>query len=126
MYKREDRLKALFLQEVTFAIRNKEQLKKHGLLTITDVEILDEGKILRVFFSVFGSEEDKEKTGLMLSALAWEIKQSMKKRLKLRIIPNIVFMPDDTPERAGKIEEIFRKIASEKRDETPGTPENRN
>lgn len=119
---RDEKLKALFLKEINSALRNKEELKRNAVLTITDVELTNEGKDLIVYFSVFGKEEEKKQIFLILNSMSLEIKQILKKRLRLKIIPNITFEFDDTPQRASRIEEIFRKISMEKNDEN--SPEN--
>jgi len=119
MYKRrEEKLKALFLSEINYAIRNKEELRNCGLLTITDIEIIDQGKNIKVFFSVLGNEIEKKKIFLILNSLTYEIKSIFKKRLTLKIIPNISFEFDDTPQRASRVEKLFRQISLEKDDES--------
>jgi len=118
MYKRrEEKLKALFLSEINNVIRNKEELRNYGLLTITDIEIIDQGKNIKVFFSVLGNEIEKKKIFLILNSLTYEIKSIFKKRLTLKIIPNISFEFDDTPQRASRVEKLFRQISLEKNDE---------
>ena len=117
MYKRrEEKLKALFLKEINYAIRDKEELRDCGLLTITDLEITDQGKIIKVFFSVLGNENEKKKTLSLLNSFTYEIKNILKKRLTIKIIPNIIFEFDDTPQKASHIEKIFKQISLERSD----------
>jgi ribosome-binding factor A len=116
MYKRSERLKSLFLHEVNLFFQNKQEIKKGGLFTITGVELTDDSKLLKVYFSFFGDVDIEEKKR-MLDSYIWDMKQIMKKRLKLKIIPNIIFAHDETPEKANRIEEILKKIDLEKRDE---------
>ncbi|MEW5951527.1 MAG: 30S ribosome-binding factor RbfA [Elusimicrobia bacterium] len=122
MFDRNERLSSLFLSEVNFVLRDKHELKSDGLFTVTGVEISDEGKALKVYFSVFGSSKTEEENLKIIESFSREIKNSMRKRLKLKIIPNISFCFDSTPQRAGRIEEILRKINSEKENEKPETP----
>lgn len=119
MFERNSRLQSLFLEEVSLALRAKEELKSDGLFTITGVEIIDEGKILKVYFSVFGSSRRPEENLRIIEGFAGEVKRSMRRRLKLKIIPNIVFEIDTTPERAGRIEELLKKINSERENDPP-------
>lgn len=119
MFDRNSRLQSLFLEEVNLSLMSKEELKTDGIFTVTGVEILDEGKILKVYFSVFGSSKTEMENLKKIESFSTEIKRSMKKRLRLKIIPNIVFQYDNTPERAGKIEELLKKINAERENDIP-------
>lgn len=113
MFKREDRLKELFLREVNLALKDVAGLNTHGILTLTGLELTGEGKQMDVFFSVFGSAAERAKTHAILTSSIHYIRHTLKKRLRLRVIPAIVFKYDNTPEEAAKLEELFKKIQSE-------------
>ena len=70
----------------------------------------------KVFFSVFGSPEDKIKTQNALSILRKEIGAKLRGRLHLKRIPSFSFEFDDTPEKASRVESIFQVIEKEKHD----------
>ena len=117
MFKRTDRLKELFFREVNLALKDVHGLNSHGIVTLTGVELVDEGKMLHVYFSVFGGEYDRTWTEALLTRSIHQIRAGLKKRLRLRIIPAVMFKYDPTPEEAAKIETIFDKIRAEKKDE---------
>lgn len=116
MFKREDRLKELFLREITAALRGVNGLNScgAGILTITGVDLTNDAKDLSAYYSVIGTPQQKERCERILKASIRDIRQTLKKRLRLRIIPNLVFKFDDTPEYAAHIEDLFTKIKSEK------------
>jgi len=118
MFKRTDRLKELFFREVSLALQDVHGLNSHGIVTLTGVELVDDGKMLHVYFSVFG--HDKAWTEALLTRSIYLIRAALKKRLRLRIIPAIMFKYDPTPEAAAKIETLFDKIRAEKKDDRPG------
>jgi len=122
---RDDRLKSVFLNEINMALSNREDIKEIAFFTVTDTELLDEGKVLNVYFSIFESDEKskEKKINLLLeklNSLSFEIKSIIRKRIKTKYVPNIYFKFDSTPQKAQKIEEILKKISSEKKDETSG------
>lgn len=121
MFDRNERLISLFLSEVNFVLRGKYELTSDGIFTITGAELSDDSKDLKVFFSVFGSSRTAQENLAIIESFSREIKNSMKKRLKLKIIPNISFYPDSTAEKADRIEEIIRKINLERENEKPET-----
>jgi ribosome-binding factor A len=121
MFKRTDRLKELFFREVNLALQDVHGLNSHGIVTLTGVELVDDGKMLHVYFSVFGGEYDKTRTAALLTRSIYQIRAGLKKRLRLRVIPAIMFKYDSTPEEAARIETIFDKIKAEKKDEDTGS-----
>lgn len=112
---RTDRLKELFFREVSLALLDVHGLNSRGIVTLTGVELVDEGKMLHVYFSVFGSEQDKTWTDALLTRSIYLIRAAFKKRLRLRVIPAIMFKYDNTPEAAARMESIFDKIKVEKK-----------
>jgi ribosome-binding factor A len=113
---RSDKLKSMFLEELNMVISKREDLKEIAFFTITDVELIDEGKILNVYFSVYDTKErQNEKIEILtakLNEISNEIKGKIRKRIRTKFVPNIVFKYDNTPDRASRIEEIFKKINS--------------
>ncbi|MCX7641484.1 MAG: ribosome-binding factor A [Elusimicrobiales bacterium] len=125
---KEDKLKSAFLYEINAALSKRQDLKEIALITITDIEIIDEGKRVDVYYSFFGDNDDQQKIEEItayLEELTPEIKTVIRKRVKTRFVPNIQFKYDKTPTKASKIEEIFKKIELEKYDsfKDKGNPE---
>ena len=110
MSRRHERLSELFFREVSFALKDINGLNAYGILTLTGVSLSADGKNMDVYFSVYGSEADREKSHRILNKSVRFIRQNLKARLRLRIIPNINFKFDDTPDKASKIEEILSRI----------------
>ncbi|MHB0996271.1 MAG: ribosome-binding factor A [Elusimicrobiales bacterium] len=119
--KRNERLKELFLQEISVQLRNVNGINTRGILTLTGAKLTSDGKVLYVFYSVLGSEEERKRKELLLAANVWDIRSALFKRLRLKVVPEIVFKFDDTPEKASHIEKLLNKIRSEhdKTDENP-------
>lgn len=114
MFRRSERLNELFLAEVNFALRDVNGLNSSGIVTITGVKISPDGKDLAVYYSVLGSPQDRERTGGILQGAVREVRESMRKRLRLKYIPNLAFRYDPTPSEAARLEKVFRKLESEK------------
>lgn len=121
MSKRNERLRELFLQEISAALRNVNGINANGILTLTGAELTKDGKVLYVYYSVLGTLEQRQRKELMLKANARELRHSLFKRLRLKAIPELVFKFDETPEKAAHIEDIFTRIRSEN-DETDANP----
>ncbi len=110
---RNERLKELFLREISAALRNVNGLNVRGILTLTGADLTRDGKILYVYYSVLGTEEERKRKELLLNANVRDVRSLLFKRLRLKVIPEIVFKFDETPEKASHIEDIFKRIRSE-------------
>ncbi|MCK5358791.1 MAG: 30S ribosome-binding factor RbfA [Elusimicrobiales bacterium] len=95
---------------MSFALKDINGLNSYGILTLTGVSLSKDSKNMDIYFSVYGSETDKTQSHRILNKSVRFIRQSLKTRLRLRIIPNIEFKFDDTPDKASKIEEILTRI----------------
>ncbi len=115
MIDRTKRLEALFLQEINTIITKMTAAGNFGgFVTITAVRVAKDLATAKVYFSVFGSPEDKKKTQDQLSLLRKELGALLRHRLHLKRIPSFSFEYDDTPEQASRVESIFRVIEKEK------------
>jgi len=112
MFKRADRLKELFLHEIVALLPEIRDPGMKGFITITGLELSNDKKSVVVFFSVYGTEEDRISTGEALERSRGFIRQKLGK-LRLKVIPEIRFRYDQTPERADRVEVLLHKIKSE-------------
>ena len=111
MIDRTRRLETLFLEEInTIISRMIASGSFSGFITVTGVRISKDLASAKVFYSVFGSDEDKKRAAHNLSVLRGEIGALLRKRIHIKRIPSFSFEIDDTPERASRVEKIFSKI----------------
>ncbi|MCA6071372.1 MAG: ribosome-binding factor A, partial [Endomicrobium sp.] len=85
-----------------------------GLVTITGLKLTDDLLSCKIYYSVFGSAEDKQKADEVLERNTGEVRHQLALRLNLRRTPVIFFVYDDTNERATKVFDILKKIEEEK------------
>ena len=111
--KRNERLKELFLQEISAQLRNVNGINANGILTLTGADLTSDCDVLYVYYSVLGTEEERRRKELILKANSRDIRTALFKRLRLKTVPEIIFKFDDTPEKASHLESLFKKIHSE-------------
>jgi len=111
--KRNERLKELFLQEINAALRNVNGINANGILTLTGSELTKDSKVLYVYYSVLGTDAERQRKEFILKANSRDIRTQLFKRLCLKNIPELVFKFDETPEKAAHIESIFKQIRNE-------------
>ena len=70
----------------------------HPMTSVVSVEVTPDLKFAKVFVSVLGNEEDKEKTNAGLKSAASHIRSKLAKNLNLRNTPELTFVIDDSIE----------------------------
>ncbi len=80
-----------------------------GLATVTEVKMSSDLKIARVFVSVLGSPEDRERTLLGLNKASSHIRHEISSLLRLRATPELDFQYDRSIEYGARIEELLEQ-----------------
>jgi ribosome-binding factor A len=78
-----------------------------GLVTITAVEMTDDLKHARIFFSVVGDEDARRRSLAGLQSAAGFLRREVGRRLQLRYAPELTFRLDPTPERAQRLTDLL-------------------
>lgn len=93
-----------------------------GMVSIASIKVTPDLLEARIYLSLF---QVKEPAAVMkiIESRAWEIKKELADRVKhqLRRIPVLHFYLDDTLDYVFKMEEIFKQITPEKKEDTPPT-----
>jgi len=112
-YKRSERVKKLLHQKICKIL---PEIKDPGLgfVTITDVEVSDDLSESKIFFSVLGSKKEKEDTTNILLKAVGFVRQRLGEGLKLRNVPTINFIYDDSFERANKVFSLLDEVSEER------------
>ncbi len=110
MFSRNDRLKELFLHEISTLLPTLRDPGLSGILTVTGLELAKDQKSAKVFYSVLGTAMDKQSTAAALERSIPFVRKMLYSRLDLKFIPRLTFHYDATPERAHRIENILRSL----------------
>lgn len=107
---RNERVRKELMREISDILR-KEIRGLVGVVSITDVEVSHDNSFAKVFYSVFGSEEQKKKSIDIINANVSKIRYEVGRRIRLRLTPELRFIPDDSIERGSRVTEILNKIS---------------
>jgi ribosome-binding factor A len=113
------RLQDQLREEISAIIQQEIKDPGIGFITILDVKLTEDLKYAKVLYSVYGSEEEKQKTAVALKRAKGYIKHLLGDRIQLRYMPDLTFAPDTEQERMERVDELLRKIESEKVDGVP-------
>ena len=115
MYERNERLKELYKELVSTHLREVKDPGLVGFITITDVDLSNDRKTLKVFYSIMGSDAERERAASALERAAPYLRELVKKKVAVKTIPNLIFTYDNTPKQASRIDELLNKLEKEKK-----------
>ncbi|MBN2791461.1 MAG: 30S ribosome-binding factor RbfA [Desulfuromonadales bacterium] len=99
--------------EISLMLQREIKDPRIGFVTIMDVEVAPDLSHATVFFTVFGSEEEKNETLLGLQSTAGYLRREMGRRLHLKRIPQLHFRYDKTTDQGAHMEDLFIKLKEE-------------
>jgi len=108
-------------REVSLILQEELYDPRLGFTTITRVELTPDLSFARIYFSVYGSEQQWKDTQEGLEHASGFIRRLLGERLKLRFVPEVVFKGDHSSEYSILIEQEIQKIRKDKND-TKKTP----
>ena len=114
MASRTDKLDSLLLKEISAIIQFDINDPKLGFTTVSDVRISPDLSHAKVYVSFLGKNYKKRDGMEVLKRSKGFIKSELAHRIKLRKIPDLEFIVDDTLDRVDRIETILSKNNEEK------------
>lgn len=76
-------------------------------IQLTDTDLTDDLRILKVYYYIDGSDEEKREALKGLESAKGYIKRAIATKLDLRLVPDILYYFDETIERAEKLDKIL-------------------
>ena len=110
--RRVERLSDLLKQEISMILFSKMKDPRLSMCTITDVAMGGDYRHARVYISVVGNSEQREKTIDALNAASGFIRHELR-GLNLRHIPTLFFEADTGAEYSQHIEELLKSVKKE-------------
>lgn len=107
--KRVTRVAELLREEIALILLHKSHDPRLKEITVTTVEMTPDLKLARVYYVVRQGVELSEVEAALDKAPGF-VKQEMARGHLLRVMPELVFLPDKGFEKAARLEELFHKI----------------
>lgn len=97
-------------REVSSIIATEVKDPRLGMLSITDVDVSRDLSFAKVYFSMLGAEEEREKTLEGLNRAKGFIRTELAKRLRVRHTPEITFHFDPSLEQGAKMDALLKTL----------------
>jgi ribosome-binding factor A len=119
--RRIERINHLLRQEIADLLTReiKDATLSSALISIIDVETSSDLRSAKVYFSVYGEEEEIQATRDRLNRAAGFLHHNLKERLDLRHTPHLEFILDRSLARGARIMQLMRTIEEEREHREP-------
>lgn len=97
-------------KEISNIIHDELKDPRLGFVTVTRVELTQDLRYAKIFFSVLGKDEEYQKTKAALDSALGFIRRLIAQRVKLQFVPEITFKEDRSSEYSIRIEGILEEI----------------
>ena len=111
--KRADRVGDQILKGVAGILARRVNDPRVKGVTLTGIDLSNDLKHARIYFSVIGKADDIEKARSGLESAKGYIKREIGLKFKLRYVPDIIFDHDPTLETGNRMEKLFQKLRVE-------------
>lgn len=113
------RMQDLFREEISSIIQQEIKDPGIGFITVLDVKMTEDLKYAKIFYSVYGNEEEKHRTVDALRRAKGYIKHVLGTRVKLKYMPEITFVLDTGQAKLDRIDELLKKVDTERATNVP-------
>ncbi len=83
-----------------------------GFVTITDSRVTNDLREATVFYTVYGSEQEKADTAAALESAKGILRSEVGRRTGVRHTPSLTFVADAVPENARHIDDLLARAAA--------------
>ncbi|MFC1579286.1 30S ribosome-binding factor RbfA [Thermodesulfobacteriota bacterium] len=111
--KRNKRVGDLLLREIADLLIKKVRDPRVQGVTLSGIEMSQDLKHAKIYFSVLGEEQEVQKAQQGLDSAKGFIKREAGHRLNLKYVPEIQFRHDPTLDKGDHLERLFQKIKTE-------------
>ncbi|HCX61116.1 MAG TPA: 30S ribosome-binding factor RbfA [Clostridiales bacterium] len=115
--RRNNRLSGEMKRVISEVIRNEvKDPRLSELLSVTDVDVMEDLKYAKVYISVYG---DIEPTLEALRSAKGFIRREVGKRIKMRLTPELLFEKDDSIEKGIYMSSLINKVIEDEESRKP-------
>ncbi|WP_348787159.1 30S ribosome-binding factor RbfA [Leifsonia sp. NPDC080035] len=100
-----DRIKVIIAKRLDRGLRDP----RLGFVTITDVQVTGDLQHATVFYTVYGTDQERADTAAALKAATGMLRSEVGKNITARLTPTLEFQLDAIPENAAHIEDLLRQ-----------------
>ena len=98
-----ERIKVLVAEALSSAVKDPDL----GFVTITDVKVSPDLQHSTIYYTVYGSDEEKKQSAEIIERNRGVIRREVGHNLNIRLTPTVEFVLDDIPETAAHMNDLL-------------------
>jgi ribosome-binding factor A len=98
-----DRIKVIIAKTLERGLKDP----RLGFVTITDVRVTGDLQHASVFYTVYGTDEERSESAAALRSATGMLRSEVGKNITARLTPSLEFIPDGIPENAALIDSLL-------------------
>ncbi len=110
-------------RELAELLRDEVKDPRIGMVSIGDVEVSRDLTHARVYFAIYGDEDTIRDCKAGLDSAAGFLRGELGRRMKIRAVPSLRFVHDDTQQKGDRVSELIDHALGAK--VTDDVPENK-
>jgi ribosome-binding factor A len=108
--RRPQRVALQIQHEVSLMISRDLKDRRIGFVTVTGVRMTPDLRHAKIFVSQMGAESEKEESLAALNHAAGWVRRELGQRIRMRFMPEIVFLTDTSQEYGERIDKLIDEI----------------
>ena len=104
-------------RELAELLRSEHKDARLGMITVSDVEVTRDLSVAKVFVSFLGAQQSTAESLAILAEKAPALRHAVGATMRMRSIPELRFLYDDSLERGFKMDALLDELKSR-----PGSP----
>ena len=113
-FTRADRVSSQMMRVLAELIQHSVKDPRLGFVTVNDVDVSRDLAVARIFISVLNAEESERQRNLdVLTHAAPFLRRELSKQLRMRAVPELRFVYDDSIERGMRMDRILGDLGQD-------------
>lgn len=109
-FNRNERIAAQIKRELAAILQNQIKDPRLGMVTVNAVDIGRDLAVAKVYVTNLKYNNSEQKSEKILNQAASYIRRELAKRMRMRNIPELRFLYDDSLERGNRLAAIFNEL----------------
>jgi len=111
-YQRSERIGDLLVEIISDLLRREIRDPRLGTITITAAKVTKDLRHAKVYFNLLAGAVDRKEVLAGLKSATGFLRSKIAKELKLRFVPTLEFLYDETEDAAQHIEDLLKQVKS--------------
>jgi ribosome-binding factor A len=108
--RRPQRIALQIQQEISLMISRNMKDRRVGFVTVMGVQLSPDFRHAKVFVSMMGGEDEKKESLITLNHAAGWIRHELGQRVRMKFVPDIVFLIDTSQDYGERIDKLIDEI----------------